>query len=532
MRQEVYISGGDGLAALYSVCTFLRSCPSRASIHSFNTMAVLDIDFTPAEQLDLQDLNQHVLKAEYAIRGAIPMRAEQIQDQINLDPESVPFDRITTANIGNPQQLQQKPLTFSRQVVSVLQYPDMLQHRDALVQSGAFNADALDRAQVLLDKIGGSVGAYSSSQGVYGIRETVAKYITDRDEGEPASPADIFLTDGATRGVTYLLSLLCKGPEVGVLIPIPQYPVYTASLTLYNTTAIPYYLDEKSGWSTDAREIEQQIKGAIAKGVKPSVIVVINPGNPTGSVLKPEVMEDIVTLAAKYGMVILADEVYQENVFSEERKFYSFKRVLRDLQRRHPQVYQNVQLASIHSTSKGVFGECGQRGGYLELIGFKKSVREMILKLASLSICAVVTGQAMVDLMVCPPAEGDESYELDKTERQNIHDTLKQRGELLYDTFQSLEGIECQKPQGAMYLFPRLKFPPRVLEEAKKADMQPDEFYCHALLEATGICVVPGTGFGQEEGTSHLRTTFLAPGTEWIQKWKTFHQDFYSKYNN
>ncbi|CAB4255704.1 similar to Saccharomyces cerevisiae YDR111C ALT2 Putative alanine transaminase (glutamic pyruvic transaminase) [Maudiozyma barnettii] len=493
-------------------------------------MTKLDLNFEPAPQLDLKDLNEHVLKAEYAIRGAIPTRAEQIQDQINLDPESVPFDKITTANIGNPQQLQQKPLTYSRQVVSVLQYPELLQHRDMLVKSGAFKVDALNRAEVLLGKIGGSVGAYSSSQGVRGIRDTVTEYITRRDDGEPASAHDIFMTDGATRAVTYLLSLLCRGPQYGVLIPIPQYPVYTASLTLYNTSAIPYYLDEKSGWSTDAEEIETQIKKTIDNGIKPTVIVVINPGNPTGSVLKPEVMEDIVTLAAKYGLVILADEVYQENVFSEERKFYSFKRVLRSLQRRHKTIYDNVQLASIHSTSKGVFGECGQRGGYLELIGFKDVVREEILKLASLSICAVITGQAMVDLMVAPPLEGEASYEMDKSERLAIHNTLKQRGELLFKTFQELEGIECQKPQGAMYLFPRLYFSQKVYDAAKKADLQPDEFYCHALLESTGICVVPGTGFGQEEGTWHLRTTFLAPGTEWIQKWKSFHQDFCKKY--
>ena len=493
-------------------------------------MTKLDLNFEPAEQLDLKDLNEHVLKAEYAIRGAIPTRAEQIQDQINLDPESVPFDKITTANIGNPQQLQQKPLTFSRQVVSILQYPELLKHKDILIQSGAYNSDSLERASLLLNKIGGSVGAYSSSQGVQGIRQTVANYITKRDDGEPASPNDIFMTDGATRAVTYLLSLLCRGPENGVLIPIPQYPVYTASLTLYNTVAIPYYLDEKSGWSTDAKEIETQIEKAIKDNVKPSVIVVINPGNPTGSILKPEVMEDIVVLAAKYGLVILADEVYQENVFSEERKFYSFKKILRNLQKQYVKKFDNVQLASIHSTSKGVFGECGQRGGYLELIGFKNTVREEILKLASLSICAVITGQAMVDLMVAPPSEGQPSYEMDKNERLHIHNTLKERGELLYKTFQELEGIECQKPQGAMYLFPRLYFSQKVIEAAQKADLQPDEFYCHALLESTGICVVPGSGFGQEDGTWHLRTTFLAPGTEWIQKWKSFHQDFYKKY--
>lgn len=490
------------------------------------------LDFVPARQLDLDDLNQQVLKTEYAVRGALPIRAEQIRNQIDSDPASVPFDNIINVNIGNPQQMDQKPLTFSRQVVSILQYPELLQNKDILIKSKIFKKDALERAKILLDNIGGSVGAYTSSQGVYGIRETVADYIQIRDEGEPASPDDIFLTDGATTAVTHLLSLICRGLECGVLIPIPQYPVYTALLTLYNTSAIPYHLDEESGWSTNPEEIEKQINKAIRDGIKPTVIVVINPGNPTGAVLKPEIMEDIVTIAAKYGLVILADEVYQDNVFSEDHKFHSMRKILRSLQHRHPSVYDKVQLASVHSISKGVFGECGQRGGYLELVGFKESFKQEILKLASLSICAVVTGQALVDLMVSPPKKGDESYELDKAERSVIHNTLKERAENLYNIFQELEGFDCQKPQGALYLFPKINFPEKMFDAAKKADLKPDEFYAHQLLENTGICVVPGSGFGQEEGTYHIRTTFLAPGTEWIKKWKTFHEEFFNKYNN
>lgn len=489
-------------------------------------------EFYPAEKLGLSDINQNVLEAKYAVRGTIPMRAEELQEQLHKNPGSLPFTKIVSANIGNPQQLNQKPLSFYRQVLSILQHPEMLnQGEDELVERGVFARDAIRRAKRLLKDVGGSVGAYSSSQGVLGIRKTVAEFITRRDGGEPAYPEDIYLTAGASAAVSYLLSILCKGRETGVLIPIPQYPLYTASLALNNSHALPYYLDEQSGWSVNTEEIESVVQEAVEDGIKPSVLVVINPGNPTGAVLSMETIEQIFTVAAKHGIVVIADEVYQENVFSGA-EFHSMKKVLRKLQKEHPGIYDNVQLASLHSTSKGVSGECGQRGGYMELVGFSREVRQVVLKLASISLCPVVTGQALVDLMVAPPRPGDESYETDRLERETIHNELDRRASLLHEVFNSLEGIECQKPQGAMYLFPRLKLPFKAVQAAQHLEMAPDEFYCLSLLEATGICTVPGSGFGQEPGTYHIRTTFLASGTEWIKKWEAFHKGFYDKYRD
>ncbi|QLQ82430.1 hypothetical protein HG537_0H01920 [Torulaspora globosa] len=488
--------------------------------------------FYPAEKLGLRDINENVLEAKYAVRGTIPMRAEELQQQLRRDPGSLPFSSIVSANIGNPQQLNQKPLSFYRQVLSILQHPEILnQGREELVEKGVFAKDAVRRAERLLKDVGGSVGAYSSSQGVLGIRKTVAEFITRRDAGEPAYPEDIYLTAGASAAVSYLLSILCKGRETGVLIPIPQYPLYTATLALNNSHALPYYLDEQSGWSVNTEEIESVVEEAVENGIKPTVLVVINPGNPTGAVLSVEAIEQIFTVAAKHGIVIIADEVYQENVFSGA-EFHSMKKILRKLQKEHQGIYDNVQLASLHSTSKGVSGECGQRGGYMELVGFSYEVRQVVLKLASISLCSVVTGQALVDLMVSPPKPGDESYETDRLERETIHNELDRRASLLHEVFNSLEGIECQKPQGAMYLFPKLNLPYKAVQAAQHLDMTPDEFYCLSLLEATGICTVPGSGFGQEPGTYHLRTTFLASGVEWIKKWEAFHKSFYDKYRD
>lgn len=84
--------------------------------------------------------------------------------------------------------------------------------------------------------------------------------------------------------------------------------------------------------------------------------------------------------------------------------------------------------------------------------------------------------------------------------------------------------------QGSMYLFPTLHLPPRALAAAQAANQTPDEFYCFRLLDATGICVVPGSGFGQKEGTLHFRTTFLAPGTEWVGRFEMFHRGFMEEF--
>lgn len=488
-------------------------------------------NFEPAEPLAIQDLNESVLNAKYAVRGSIPMRAEELKIQLQKDPKSLPFDRIINANIGNPQQLNQKPLTFYRQVLSLVQYPNLLESLEKSGSTKEYKPDAIKRARHLLNAIGGSVGAYSNSQGVYEIRETVADFITKRDEDEPAYPEDIFLTAGASAAVNYLLSTLSRGHETGVLIPIPQYPLYTATLALNNTHALPYYLEEKTGWSTNMVDIEKVVNKAIADGIKPSVLVVINPGNPTGAVLSRESIAKIFEIASKHGIVVIADEVYQENIFGDV-KFISMKKVLRELQHNHPGQFDDVQLASLHSTSKGVSGECGQRGGYMELTGFRPEIRQVLLKLASISLCPVVTGQVLIDLMVSPPQKGDESYEQDQLERSAIHSELDKRSQLLYKTFKSLEGIDCQKPQGAMYLFPNIQMPFKAVQKAHHLDMTPDEFYCKSLLEATGICTVPGSGFGQVNGTYHLRTTFLAPGEKWIKDWAKFHKEFFNKFRD
>jgi alanine transaminase len=171
---------------------------------------------------------------------------------------------------------------------------------------------------------------------------------------------------------------------------------------------VPYYLEEERGWATGVASLSQSLAEARSQGVEVRGVAVINPGNPTGQVLPEEVMREIVLFCAKEELVLLADEVYQENIWCENKPFVSFKKVLRDLGSDHAAA--GCQIASFHSTSKGFIGECGRRGGYVEFTNFSEEVKALFYKVASVGLCSNVEGQLMTGLMVNPPAAGQPSH--------------------------------------------------------------------------------------------------------------------------
>ncbi|KAK4105214.1 PLP-dependent transferase [Parathielavia hyrcaniae] len=480
----------------------------------------------PGPRLNIDNINSHVRAAKYAVRGELAVRSEEYRAALLNGVADLPFKQVISANIGNPQQLDQKPITFFRQVLSILENPTLLNKPDVLVDHLGYKPDVLERAKRLLGHVG-SVGAYSASNGVPAIRQSVAEFLERRD-GFPANQADIYLSAGASSGVNTLLHVICADEKSGILIPIPQYPLYSASLALLNAAPVPYLLDEAKNWGTDLATIKEAHDKAKAEGIDVRAIVIINPGNPTGASLPEEDIRAVIDFAAQERLVVLADEVYQTNVFVGE--FISFKRMLRQMQRDKPGAYDHVELASLHSVSKGMVGECGHRGGYFELVGFNPAVQAEIYKFVSIMLCAPVIGQCLVELMVNPPQPGEASHDLYRREYDAIFDGLRERAAALHKAFEQMEGVECGAPQGSMYLFPTITLPPGAAEAAAAEGRSPDEFYCMRLLEATGVCVVPGSGFGQKEGTLHFRTTFLAPGTEWVGSIVKFHQEFMDKY--
>jgi len=468
--------------------------------------------------ITLKDLNPNVLRAEYAVRGPVVDRAQKLEAQGR---------QIIYCNIGNPQALKQRPLTYLRQLLALLEYPALMDDPRAAAH---FPADVVARARGILAKHPHGTGAYSQSCGIPFIRQAVADFIARRD-GIPAQGDHVILTDGASGGVKLTVTSLLKHPHDGILVPTPQYPLYSAEIALRGGRRIDYYLDEAHDWQLSEAALTDAIVHARRDGADPVAIVVINPGNPTGAVLTYENIAMVVAFAKKHGIAILADEVYQENVYAAGRRFSSFAKVMHDLGE------TGVSLFSFHSISKGFLGECGHRGGYVEFRNIPDDVLAEMAKLQSIALCSNVPGQLATYVMVAPPQPGEASHATYAAERDGVLAQLKAKAELLARGINAIEGMTLSMPQGAMYGFVRFELPPEAdvdvaamtPEERRDYEARRDSEYCLALLEETGICVVPGSGFGQRPGTFHFRTTFLPPMDQieaMVAKLKTFHESY------
>ena len=130
-------------------------------------------------RLTPDNINQNVVAAKYAVRGELAIKSEEYRERLRKGDTDLPFDKIISANIGNPQQLDQKPLTFIRQVLSLLENPELLDNEDVLVNSLGYKTDVVERARWLLKQVN-SVGAYSASAGVPAIKESIAKFIESK----------------------------------------------------------------------------------------------------------------------------------------------------------------------------------------------------------------------------------------------------------------------------------------------------------------------------------------------------------------
>ncbi|XP_044236143.1 alanine aminotransferase 1 isoform X3 [Ursus arctos] len=406
--------------------------------------------------LTLDTMNPCVRRVEYAVRGPIVLRALELEQELRQGVKK-PFTEVIRANIGDAQAMGQKPITFLRQVLALCVHPDLLNSPD-------FPEDAKRKAERILQACGGhSLGAYSVSSGIQLIREDVASYIERRDGGIPADPNNIYLSTGASDAIVTVLKLLVAGEgptRTGVLIPIPQYPLYSAALAELN-----------------------------------------------------------------------AVQVYQDNVYAEGSQFHSFKKVLTEM---GPPYATQQELASFHSVSKGYMGECGFRGGYVEVVNLDAAVQQQMQKLLSVRLCPPVPGQVLLSMVVSPPAPSDPSFAQFQAERQAVLAELAAKAKLTEQVFNEAPGIRCNPVQGAMYSFPRVQLPPRAVQRAQELGLAPDMFFCMRLLEETGICVVPGSGFGQREGTYHFRMTILPPMEKLrplLEKLSQFHAKFTREYS-
>jgi len=472
-------------------------------------------------------INPHVIEMEYAVRGPIPQHAAVMQREGR---------RIIPCNIGNPQALGQPAITFHRQVVALLEEPTRLDREkkfnrilkntpaiaDELREEDLVSEYVLDYVENMLNQWPAGMGAYTESHGPLFIREAISRFIDRRDGVSaagliPADPDSIFLTEGASEGVRLILEMMITDPSDGIMIPIPQYPIYSATIARCGGTQIDYYPDEDCNWCLDRSALEESYEKAVKDGVNVRAIVVINPGNPTGAILDEKSGREVVSFAQSRGLAILADEVYQENLYGAD--WTSFAKLVGE---------EDVTLFSLHSTSKGFYGECGHRGGYVEVRnapeveGSDISFMELLLKQASVRLCSNTVGQALMYTVINPPKEGSEPWAKYAAEKEAILSDLYEKAVMVRESFKEMTGVESFGRIGALYHFPRLNGLP---------EGTTDFDYCMALLEATGLVTVNGSGFGQKPGTQHLRIAFLPPKEmleEVLPEWITFHNGYVS----
>ncbi|WP_443750623.1 pyridoxal phosphate-dependent aminotransferase [Asticcacaulis solisilvae] len=371
----------------------------------------------------------HVL---YDIRGPIMERAKQMEEE---------GQKLIKLNIGN---------------------------------LAAFGFDAPEEVQQdMIRNLPNSAG-YSDSKGIFAARKAIMHY-TQTQGVQGVTLDDVYLGNGASDLIAMATNaLLDDGDEL--LLPAPDYPLWTAVATLSGGKPVHYLCDENQGWIPDLADIRAKITPR-TKG-----IVIINPNNPTGVVYPDAVLQDIVTLAREHNLVILADEVY-DKVLYDDVKHTAMASLSTD-----------VLTLTFNSLSKS-YRACGYRAGWMTVSGDKRAARDYIDgldMLANMKLCANVPGQWAIQTALG-------GY-------QSINDLVREGGrlrrqrDLAYELITAIPGVTCVKPQAALYMFPRL--------DPDVYPIKDDRQFFLEMLEATRVMLVQGTGFNWAS-PDHFRMVFL-----------------------
>jgi alanine-synthesizing transaminase len=337
-----------------------------------------------------------------------------------------------------------------------------------------FGFDAPEEIQQdMIRNLPNSAG-YSDSKGIFGARKAVM-HETQRQGIKGVGLEDIYLGNGASELIVMATNgLLDDGDEL--LLPAPDYPLWTAAVSLSGGTPVHYLCDEANGWMPDIEDIRKKITPH-TKG-----IVVINPNNPTGVLYSNALLQEIIDLAREHGLVIFADEVYDK--------------VLYDGVKHTPiaSLSHDVLTLTFNSLSKS-YRSCGYRAGWLIVSGDKKPAADYIEGLNMLSnmrLCANVPGQWAIQTALG-------GY-------QSINDLvgeggrLRKQRDLAYELITAIPGVTCVKPHAALYLFPRL--------DPKVYPIKDDQQFFLEMLQETKVMLVQGTGFNWPN-PDHFRVVFL-----------------------
>jgi alanine-synthesizing transaminase len=372
----------------------------------------------------------------YDIRGPVMARAKQMEDE---------GQRIIKLNIGNLA-----PFGFDA--------PDEVRQDVALNLSNA--------------------SGYTDSRGLFAARKAIMHYTQEKGI-RGVQLDDIFIGNGASELIVMSMQgLLDNGDEV--LIPAPDYPLYTAAVSLAGGTARHYLCDEGSGWLPDLDDMRAKITD------KTKAIVVINPNNPTGALYPDEILHGIVQIAREHQLIIFADEIYDKTIY--DGLTHTAIASLAD----------DVLFITFNGLSKN-YRACGYRAGWMVVSGNKKIAQDYIeglVILASMRLCANAPGQYAIQTALG-------GY-------QSINDLvgpggrLRKQRDLAYELVSQIPGVSAVKPKAALYLFPKI--------DLNMYPITNDQQFIGELLEEQKVLLVQGTGFNWPK-PDHFRIVFL-PNTD------------------
>lgn len=337
-----------------------------------------------------------------------------------------------------------------------------------------FGFDAPEEIQQdMIRNLPNSAG-YSDSKGIFAARKAVMHY-TQQQGVAGVTLEDIYLGNGASELIVMAANaLLDNGDEL--LVPSPDYPLWTAATSLSGGTPVHYRCDEDNGWQPDLADMRAKITPR-TKG-----IVVINPNNPTGVLYSDELLQGIVALAREFGLVLLADEVYDKVLYDGVTHTAMAS------------LSTDVLTLTFNSLSKA-YRSCGYRAGWMVLSGPKEIAKDFIEglnMLANLKLGSNVPGQWAIQTALG-------GY-------QSIKDLVKEGGrlrrqrDLAYELITQIPGVSCVKPQAALYMFPKL--------DPRMYPIEDDRQFFMEVLRATRVMLVQGSGFNYPDN-QHFRIVFL-----------------------
>jgi alanine-synthesizing transaminase len=315
---------------------------------------------------------------------------------------------------------------------------------------------------------------YSDSKGLFAARKAIMHYCQAK-KIKGVGLDDIYIGNGASElFVMAMQGLLNPGDEV--LVPAPDYPLWTAAVTLAGGTPRHYLCDEANEWNPDLNDMRSKISEDTR------AIVLINPNNPTGALYSDDILKEIIQIAREHQLVIFADEIYDKMLY-DAAKHTSIASLADD-----------VLFVTLNGLSKN-YRACGYRSGWMVISGEKKHAQDYInglTILASMRLCSNVPGQFAIQTALG-------GY-------QSIDDLVAPEGRLAkqrdmaYQMLTAIPGVSCVKPKAGLYLFPR--FDPKIYP------IENDQQFILELLEEERVLVVQGTGFNWPT-PDHMRIVFL-----------------------